>query len=264
MLHILTRIILSFILTLTLSGILSITYLVNKAKASEVIERDLGQFSQEINVIEKVQNRVAAEKQEYEDLSRIVKEKELQHREYSKEIIKIIENNLERNSIHDEEDTSIAGEMLGEFHQMSKSIGNQKDRNSCNGTPREDFKIFISFSMPKELIKNYDEIARRIGAKVIIRGLINNSFKDTISYIKESNDQGMMIDIDPRPFEEYQINLVPSFVISDEKNEQKKGEKFDKLVGNVSIIYALEQFANSGDFAEKAKEYLRRLNEKSS
>lgn len=146
-------------------------------------------------------------------------------------------------------ETNIPESMLNEykkFHQVTKS------QNSCSARIKDGLKIFISFSMPREIIQNYDYIARKIGAKLIIRGLINNSFKETISYIKQLNEQGMMIDIDPRPFNDFKINLVPSFVIS-------SGNNYDKLVGNVSVIYALEQFAASGDAAVLAKEYLERL-----
>lgn len=249
MLHIMIRFILSFVMILGFLGMIFSMFLQNEAKANDLNKKEL-----DLIILEKVKNKIESEKHEYEKLSKKVMAQELKHRSYAEELVKIIENNIDKNIAHAIKDHKPTDDILGEFEQIRKSITN---KNNCNAISKEGFKIFISSSMPRELIKNFDFIARKIGAKLVIRGLINNSFKDTIIYIKEANDQGMIIDVDPLPFDEFKINLVPSFVMSD-------GENFDKLVGNVSIIYALEQFVENGDLAEKAKVYLERLNEKAS
>ncbi len=123
---------------------------------------------------------------------------------------------------------------------------------ACETPQKEGFRIFVSFSIPKQTLVNLDHLARRIGAKLVIRGLRNNSFKDTFNYAKSLSGNGVVIDIDPKSFEEYQIKQVPAFVIN-------KGSNYDKLTGNVSIIHALKEFATSGDLKEEAKKYLERL-----
>jgi type-F conjugative transfer system pilin assembly protein TrbC len=70
--------------------------------------------------------------------------------------------------------------------------------------------------------------------------------------IKSMNDRGMVIDIDPKTFHELGIHVVPAFVLSD-------GKKYDKIVGNLSIPYVLNKFAENGDLKEIAKKYLNRL-----
>ena len=120
-------------------------------------------------------------------------------------------------------------------------------------TPRkEGLRIFVSFSMPSELLVSLDKQAKKIGAKLIIRGLKNNSFKETVSYIKTINEQGVIIDIDPKAFTEFDITQVPSFVLN-------SGTSFDKITGNLSIAYVLKEFSEKGDLPEKAAEYLGRL-----
>lgn len=117
---------------------------------------------------------------------------------------------------------------------------------------KDGFRIFVSFSMPESLLLSLDKTAQQIGAKLVIRGLKNNSFKETISYIKNLNNKGMIIDIDPKAFSAFDVKHVPSFVINE-------GEKFDKITGNLSIPYVLEQFLDKGALKDKAEIFIKRL-----
>ena len=141
-------------------------------------------------------------------------------------------------------ETDIINQMLSGFDKIKQ--------NSCALEKQDGLHIFISFSMPKTLLKQYDDIAKKIGAKLVLRGFKNNSFKETINYIQEISSQGIAIEVNPVLFQKFSVNVVPSFVLSD-------GEKFDKLVGNVSINYALEKLSDSGDLAQNAKAYLERF-----
>ena len=132
------------------------------------------------------------------------------------------------------------------------SFANLSFATGCSIPKKEGLRIFVSFSMPEALLVSLDQQARKIGAKMVIRGLKNNSFKETFAYIKSMNEKGLVIDIDPKAFEEFEVTQVPSFVLND-------ANSFDKLTGNVSMAYALKEFAEKGDLPEKAKEYLRRL-----
>ena len=124
---------------------------------------------------------------------------------------------------------------------------NQIKNSSCAKNKKDGFYIFVSLSMPKSLLEEYEKQAKQIGAKLVIRGFKNNSFKETIKATKE-----IAMQVDPVAFKKFNINSVPSFVLS-------ANEVQDKLVGNVSIKYALEQFKSQGDLKAKATEYLERL-----
>jgi len=117
---------------------------------------------------------------------------------------------------------------------------------------KDGFYIFVSFSLPKTLLETLDKTARKIGARLVIRGLKDNSFKETLKYIKEIKQEGIIIDVDPEIFKRFQVNLTPAFVISE-------NQKFDKIVGNVSIAYALSRFASDGENKELSNKYLKRL-----
>ena len=124
--------------------------------------------------------------------------------------------------------------------------------SGCKASKKEGFRIFISFSMPSELLISLDQQAKQIGAKLVIRGLKNNSFKETFEYAKSISEQGIRVDIDPKAFDEFGVTQVPAFVIN-------KGTQYDKLVGNVSVAYVLGEFAANGDLKIEAKKYLVRL-----
>ena len=119
--------------------------------------------------------------------------------------------------------------------------------HACPNNKKDGLSIFVSLSMPKNLLEQYDAIAKKIGAKLVMRGFKNNSFKETIQYT-----QKIVVQVDPVAFKKFGVTSVPSFVLS-------SGDKFDKLVGNISINYALTRFKDEGDLKEKAQEYLARF-----
>lgn len=98
--------------------------------------------------------------------------------------------------------------------------------------------IFVSFSMPDESIKNYARQAKKVGGRLIVMGLIEDSFQKTQ---KKLMDLGVELDIDPNQFEQHDIRKVPTIVLIQE------GHEADKIVGHVSLDHALDEFASQGN-----------------
>ncbi len=142
---------------------------------------------------------------------------------------------------------ALANEPTNVMEQILSGYDQIKKQSTCSENKKDGFYIFVSLSMPKSLLKQYEQIAKKIGAKLVLRGFKNNSFKETIKVTKE-----IAMQVDPVAFKKFEITLVPSFVLSN-------NDKFDKLAGNVSIKYALEQFEQQGDLKTQATEYLKRL-----
>ncbi len=115
----------------------------------------------------------------------------------------------------------------------------ERSNEDASARPLENILIFISFSMPKECLKNLYEESKVTGAALILRGLKNNSFKETADIIKELE---IVAQIDPELFEKYQIRTVPTFVLIDQ-------EEPVVLKGNVTLSYAKAKFKeiNKGD-----------------
>ena len=109
--------------------------------------------------------------------------------------------------------------------------------------------VFISQSMPDSCIKQLWGQVHKVGGKIVLRGLIGNSFKDTQSYIQQL---GIIADIDPNLFETFSIREVPTFILVSQN-------RHDRMVGNVSLTAFLEQASTSGDLKHQAHQLLKRL-----
>ncbi len=218
--------------------------------------------------------------QEYQQIAKQIEVETLKHRDYAKSLADKIEAQIETqintntatdikniNEIQKSKNTIVPTTALSSqtpisqapstkstniVEQVLADYGKVKQKSCSDSIQKKSLLIFVSFSMPQNLLKNYDDIARKLGAKLVIRGLKDNSFKETIQYLKNVKTSGIMVDIDPTSFERFNVNLVPSFVLSD-------GHSYDKLVGSVSIVYALEKFANNGELKIQAKDLLSKL-----
>ena len=119
--------------------------------------------------------------------------------------------------------------------------------------PSESIFIFVSFSMPKTSLQQWLAQAHRIGASVVIRGLINNAFKDTLSTMTallSDNVSGLLLD--PTLFQKFDIKQVPAVVISKSStcsNVQSCLPRFDVIYGDVTLDYALQQLQDKGSLA---------------
>lgn len=158
---------------------------------------------------------------------------------YKEEIVELIKNVQARQKQSD----------VQSFKSEVRSIANsqcpylQKDANVIASVMPEanqlSIAVFVSFSMPKESIKAWIDQAGKIGAGVYIRGLVNNSFKDTakaVSDLVQDNKGGLLID--PTLFKKYVIVQVPAVVLVDKEN-------FDLVYGDVTLDCALEKINKS-------------------
>jgi len=96
----------------------------------------------------------------------------------------------------------------------------------------EKILIFVSFSMPEASLKSLMQEAERANATLIIRGLIEDSFKITMTRLK---DCALSAEINPDLFEQYDIQHVPTFV------KLKGGQEQARLSGNVTLKFALQK-----------------------
>jgi len=123
-----------------------------------------------------------------------------------------------------------------------------------NKTP--DITIFVSFSMPKESLRTWLKEADKVNASVVIRGLVDNSFKATTKavydLVKDNDSQGVIID--PTLFEQFHINKVPAIVVTG------ADDNYDVVYGDITLDYGLRLIANKGEFGkEKASNALKTL-----
>jgi conjugal transfer pilus assembly protein TrbC len=111
--------------------------------------------------------------------------------------------------------------------------------------------LFVSFSMPEESLKEWISESQKLHVPIVIRGLVDNSFKETIRRISgliKDNRGG--IQIDPKAFKRFKIEKVPAVVVAKSNScspNQTCLENFDVVYGDVTAEYALEKISDQKD-----------------
>lgn len=157
---------------------------------------------------------------------------------------------------------AVADSSVNEILAASQQIIAGKSCSSCQSSiTNTDFKrhkdtsatllIFVSSSLSDQSLKELARDAEKIGAQLVFRGLINNSFKDTYQYFKNIS---INADIDPVKFDDFDVSVVPTFILT-----ETTGKKVDRLQGNVSVADALSQFRDRGDLKDPAHQLLGKL-----
>lgn len=119
---------------------------------------------------------------------------------------------------------------------------NQSENTKANSN---GLFVFVSLSMPKTSLEQLMRDAKKAGVTLVLRGLKNNSFRETLSELQplvENSQGGLMIN--PQLFDQYQIKKVPTFVYQFD-------DVADSISGDVSLTYAVNRIASRGE-ADKA------------
>lgn len=130
--------------------------------------------------------------------------------------------------------------------------------------------IAVSFSMPPETLMRLAQQASKVGAHLVLRGVVNNSLQKTVeatsTFVKRVPD--LQFDIDPTVYRRFGIRQVPAFVLTRDNQELKScsnecdtPDYFVSVAGDVTLDYALEHIARHGGkpFNVRAEQLLRKL-----
>jgi type-F conjugative transfer system pilin assembly protein TrbC len=161
------------------------------------------------------------------------------------------------------------GEILAryypEYQGAQANIKNEK--NGKNIKKYKSLLVFISLSMPKNAILQLADQVRLVSGVMVLRGLVEGSILKTSNLIKEMSEKSLPIIIDPTLFTDFLVDRVPTMVLlADDyvKCEVSVNDPFcsntpihDRISGNISLDYALEQMAARGHNKEIASNYLK-------
>ena len=150
-------------------------------------------------------------------------------------------------------------EKSASIQEIQKIIVKKECFNCSSDAAQEIFSdpqvfVFMSFSIPDETWLSLSRELEKVGGIFVIRGLPNQSFKELAAKILSLKEKGVNspIQLDPKKFQAYQLTSVPMFLIEEEKS-------YDKLMGNVSLKFAIEMMAQQGETLA-AKQFLRMIN----
>jgi conjugal transfer pilus assembly protein TrbC len=116
--------------------------------------------------------------------------------------------------------------------------------------------VAVSLSMPPEALRVLARDAHKAGARVVIRGLVDGSFKATLLRVRQVFDDRSAggVAIDPRVFKAFDVTAVPVVIAARSPVEPcgKLGcspqiPPFDKVSGNISLEAALKILADEGE-----------------
>ncbi len=129
--------------------------------------------------------------------------------------------------------------------------------------------VFISLSMPEPTLARLVDQAARARAQLLLRGLSEGSLPRTAVRIQQLiGTRPVAVQIDPRAFDRYAIQRVPSFVLARAggpdtacRGEQcARADDHVTAAGDVSLDYALVHIQRSAPaFAKDAGRFLARL-----
>lgn len=148
------------------------------------------------------------------------------------------------------------GSILSEVIENIKNLDLEEKKGKNKG-----ILIFVSFSMPKSLLWSYQEQAKLYGARVVIRGLVDNDFKKTVQAMDLGDSKIMTLDVNPMLFKDYYIESVPSIVIAGYEGSKSLEDKF---TGTISLTYALEESMVRGHQKEFSSKILKQIKERGS
>lgn len=106
-----------------------------------------------------------------------------------------------------------------------------------------DISLYLSFTtLSKDDIILYSSQAVKYKIPIVLRGFINNSYKETSAYLKELRTlyPELTVMIDPPAYEKYSIDRVPTLVVTKATTSPLKDgcaapSDFSKVSGEVSV-----------------------------
>lgn len=105
--------------------------------------------------------------------------------------------------------------------------------------------IFVSFSMPDDLLRQYSAQAVESGATLVLRGLYDGSIAKTQARAIPVNPANARLDVAPALFKKFRIETVPAIVLTDTANGSvlengcARESDYLKVEGDISIRQAL-------------------------
>lgn len=127
--------------------------------------------------------------------------------------------------------------------------------------PRPALQIFVSSSLPKQLLKAYAKEAKLYSGTLVFRGLPGGSIHKLSDLAMEISDEDSApMQIDDEAFAAFKVRVVPAIVLSKSApifSGKTGSDKFDKVTGALTIKASLELFGKSGDMREEAGNLLK-------
>lgn len=155
-----------------------------------------------------------------------------------------------------------------DFTDLNDLVKRYEESRAAHKRPTSEdsaLMLFVSFSMPPDVIREYTRQANATGATLILRGNYEGgTVRKTTEYAATLNTGGAGWLINPELFTGYKVDSVPVLVLSLENLDADTegcfpvGE-YASVFGEISIIGSLEKIAEQASKAEIRDLAIKRL-----
>ncbi|OLP04483.1 type-F conjugative transfer system pilin assembly protein TrbC [Rhodoferax antarcticus] len=136
-----------------------------------------------------------------------------------------------------------------DFMNLARSGAAQQRALAQPNRKVSDLMIFVSMSMPDQMLTNYAIQAKRFGAVLLMRGFVDNKLSRTREVLSRLNKAGVEFEISPEPFKYFKITKVPTIVlaaadaVSVLENGCARPDTFISIAGDITLLDALDKFS---------------------
>lgn len=117
-----------------------------------------------------------------------------------------------------------------------------------------DLLVFVSFSLPEASLKRIAYESKKSGAVMVLRGMKDNSLRETQKAAGGLAALGAKVMIHPDLFTQYAVTEVPTFVLANSGSQSScddgnQCENRFAVKGDVSLHYVLDKFSQAEENA---------------
>lgn len=94
--------------------------------------------------------------------------------------------------------------------------------------PQDAILVFVSFSMPEQVLRSLAEQAKAVGATLVLRGMKDASLASTKRAASLVNQAGAPWEINPKLFKAFDIKAVPTYVVTGNREVLDSGCPLDE------------------------------------
>lgn len=126
-----------------------------------------------------------------------------------------------------------------EAEQLKRKCFEELNANTKNASSAQRKFVFVSLSQNKKNLGNIIKQAAIFGFTPVMRGFKDGSYVKTAAVLNDViKKTGHGIVIDPESFKEFDVKMVPTFVVAKENG-------YDKVAGNVTFEYVMKLFGQT-------------------
>lgn len=142
-------------------------------------------------------------------------------------------------------------ELLKQHEEVKRTL-NMREESGTYSVPEDALLVFVSFSMPQQVLENLAQQARLAGGVMVLRGMVNGNLSETQAAAARVNSAGAAWEINPELFTTFDVQTVPAFVLTGDKTVLDAGcapndfeqcsntNTFSKVSGDLSVQVALD------------------------